>query len=129
MKTDTGVSERNGRITFDVPENYKVKSCKIKKGEGITTSTSYIIVRGRDAIEATVELSDPTMVTYWITYRDTKGNVLDEVVGEGAIGGTVTPEKKSFDGYELAYTSEIKAHTLKSVNSQNMFYCDVCKAH
>lgn len=121
MKTDTGVSERNGRITFDVPENYKVKSCKIKKGEGITTSTSYIIVRGRDAIEATVELRDPTMVSYWITYRDTKGNVLDEVVGEGAIGGTVTPEKKSFDGYELAYTSEIKAHTLKSVNSQNMF--------
>lgn len=122
IKTDTGVSERNGSISFEVPENYKFSSCKLRKGNGSAGRTQ-ITVKGRDAIEATVELevNDPTMVSYWITYRDTKGNVLDEVVGKGKIGGTVTPEKKSFDGYELAYTSEIKAHTLKSVNSQNMF--------
>ena len=56
---------------------------------------------------------------YQIKYVDENGRVLNVVKGTGRAGTTVTPKKKTFEGYEL--DQEITPFTLNKISSQNVF--------
>ena len=53
---------------------------------------------------------------YQIKYVDENGRVLNVVKGTGRAGTTVTPKKKTFEGYEL--DQEITPFTLNKISSQ-----------
>lgn len=117
IASQSGKAETGTSVELNIPEGYKFlySGSTILKGSGSVGPTT-LRVGGREAIEANVALSDSTMVSYKITYKDELGRTIDTVTGTGRIGSTITPEEKNFDGYKLA--SEIKPFTLKS-GSQN----------
>lgn len=118
--TQSGNAEQSAKMTLNVPDGYSAKydGCKVLSGSGNINVKSFTIT-GRDQFEANVELTDKSIVSYTIRYVDAQYKELDKVSGTGEIGSEITPENKTFEGYELYNTDELKPHTLNERSSLN----------
>lgn len=104
IATQTGTAERNASVEINFPENYSwISNSKenytVMKGEGHYSGKTFRVT-GRTEFEMSVKVRNRTQVGYTVEYidQDTKA-VLDTVSGSGSIGGSITLEEKTFDGY------------------------------